>query len=1379
MSSRARSRRRTTRRLTIVAAIAGLLVAVAAVLHLANTIQKQRLLGSARAEGLAAYAEGNLAEAVEPLALYNARRPGDPEVTLALAASRAHQPQASRDDIRAAANLARTAATLMPGNAEPVLLEIELRQRLGQNTELLDAADRALAILPESNDAASARVLAMVALGRRDAALESALEFAERVPGDPENHRLVLALLTSLDPAATANARVREYVATLERDHADDPRFLILAAQAYVQVREPELAAQTADKLLTPEISEQLDAAALDDATQLLDILGRRQAADALLDRFIQDQPGSAAIASIFIERAYKQGRIALAAQRAAAALASTDDQSPELLMWARLSDVEAAAPAKGYHALIVQGLDALANRDPAAAARHFDLASRERPDSRIAMHLRAIALDRLGNPRDAARLRERLLRLAPDYTIARLAHVQSLLDAGEPDRAAAFARVGLQIEPTSGGLALALALATAERAEHGAPTRAEFEQALDIAQQLDTGASATPASPTHARLLLALGRPNQAARVIDRIIATDGIDAAALLPLAVDARRAGLPAASELLALAELSAANDASSLLAVASAMHNESRTADALALVDRAANAPDADRSIQLARAIFLDRIASPQAADQFAAIFQEAPTDPAALTVILESDAAWTDATLVNAAVTSLQSATADASDAWRFYEARRLLRFGDSEAQAAEAVRLLEPLASAEATSPRVNILLADAFQRLGDANAAINQLGIAADAGTADPALLLRLGWLHHARGDIDAARRRARATLLIEPIEPALRRERVALLATVGLINEADNDANALAETGAPLDLALAASIAARAGDEDALAERLDALEALDNLPPSALTIAGDLMIKTGQVARAFELLERHRPAADTAPFARAEAAILLAAEQAERGTARLVDAFTISGAAADATRAAQLLASRGRTDDALGLIDAALNTAPEDPRLTTLRDAIRLDNAAISGTDADVEPAARTIAAIQRQINNPADTDRLLDDLRWVTTTHPTYYPAWALLTDRLQQLGRVEQAADTANAAMRLMPTDPRPAQLAVGVMLNLEPKTRALGAAREWQLRTRPNTYEPDTTSAALLIRLGRIEEASTLLARWADRIESDPDVPPVLFRLYATTLITSGRADDAGELFARRRDRDDRWIQHQIEIARDLIAFHDAPDLARQWLDRSADLATTNADAALRAAQAAVDLADRTGKPADLAAAIDAADAAIDLATGASRPAASLLLAQAHRLGREPAIARGIAQRIIAENEADPLAWMMLALATLEAQGDPAEARAAAERAIELGGDIAPSLVETLGRCLLAQGDAEAAEQTFRKAISLDADVPGPRVGLAEALAAQGRANDARRVARDPLLKRAADRHALLRIRLEQVANIVQRQSNVADPDRLP
>ncbi len=1375
------ARRRTIRRLIIVASIAGLLGVVAASLHVANTLQNSRIIADARAQGFAAYEREDYAEAVRHLALYNARQPDDPEVTLALARATSSLPDLGRDDTAAAAAFALTAAGLQPGNLEPVLIEIEMRRRLGQHTELLNAADRALAIDDTSIEAATARIQALAALGRRDEALNAALAFADRLPEDPEPHRLVLVMLTGLDPASAA-VRVRDYAEALKTNHPDDPRFIILSAQAYAQVREFDQAAKAAERLLEPALSAQLDAPSLADATQLLDILGRRAAAEQLLQNFLDRDPGSAEIAAISVERAYKQGRVDLAASRLRAALEQADTVTPELLMWARLCDIEAETPDEGYYASIVRGLDALAANDPASAARHFERARALNPASRLSQHLFAVALDRLGNPVEAGRVRERLLRAAPNYTIARLAHIRALLDQQRVDEAAGFANVGLQLEPSSGGLALALVLANAERAAAGRATRAEIDQAISIAQSLDgegpEATPATPATPPLARLLIAAGRLQAAEAAVQRILTSEYPDATALLALAGDARAAGLPAAAELLALAERHAASDARTLLAVATAIHAEGRTDDALALVDDAARANPDNRSVALARAAFLDRIASPEAGDQFAALFQQAPTDPATLTVILESEAAWSNESLIKAAVTSLQEATSATSDTWRFYEARRLLSFENSNSRAAEAVRLLEPMASSASASPRVSVLLAEALLRLGDADAALNQLAMAADAGLDDPSLLLRLGWLHNARGDIESARRRARAVAQMDPIDPQLRRERVALLSTVGLLNEATADAQALESTGNPRDLALAAGIAARAGDNQTLARRLGRLEQLADLPPPVLAVTGDLLVRMGEVARAFELLERHRPDEDTPAFARAEAAILSAAQQQDRAIKRMTDAYRLSGETTDAARAAQSLAATGRTEQALALIEQALAARPDDTTLATLRSAIELDNVALSAIGDNLDAATRTVAALKRHINNPDDTARFLDDLRWVTTVSPTYYPAWALLTDRLRQLGRTDEAAETAASAMRLLPTDPRPARLAVAVLAGLEPPTRALGAAREWQARSQPDTYEADTTAAALLVRLGRIDEARSLLQRWADRIEGDRAVPPVLFRIHAASLITSGRADTAAELFERRRDADPRWAGHQIEVARDLVQFHNAPDLSRAWLARAAGNAGNTPQDALRIAQAAVDLADRTGRDDDLGNAVAASEAARDAALNAGDPAAeraaTLLLAQARRYQGNPSAAADLARTLAATDSADPIARVVLAFALIESAGDPAEALAAAEQAAELAPPSA-LLLDALGRAQLFAGDPETAQSSFRQAATLDPTDPSPRVGLAEALTALDRARDARRILRDPLLRRDIDRHTLLRSRADRLRSDASTdQSSVDD-----
>ncbi|MEO1583861.1 MAG: tetratricopeptide repeat protein [Planctomycetota bacterium] len=1406
-------RRRTVRRITIVATIVALIVVLGVALRAANSFQNDRLLSRARAEGLAAYAQGDLDRAADRLTLFNNRRPGDPEVTLALAAARGTRPGAPPSDVQAAAVLAATAADLMPGSIEPAALEVRLRLRLGQSTELLAAAERALAIDPTLAEANTARVQALAALGRRDEAREAAEDFAEADPTNPDAHRIVLILLTNIEPAAVATRQAADYADRLITEHPEDPAFIVLAAQAFAQIREPDRARDTVARLLEPAIADALEPSQLADGTQLLDILGRRADADQLLARFLDAGNVPPDIAAVAIERAFKQGRTDLAAERARRAIERADAPTPSLIMWAKLTglDTPNAHPQSptpqetpidptrepSFETTLIAGLEALEAGDPAAAAQAFDRARAQDPSETLAAHLLAAALERLGNPGGASVIRERVLRTAPDYSITRLMHVRALLDQRRPTEAAAVAAAGLRIEPNSGGLALALALATAERAEIGRVPRDEISRALELAEAFDTpgdgdaAQAANPATPIHARLLIAAGRLTDAEAVIRRYLDAPIADAAAALALADAARTAALPIAADLFASASEAAKADPSTILGIANRLHDDGRTGDARALLDEAANRPGAPRAFRLARAVFLDRTESPDALAEFRALFTEFPDDPIVHSLILQSQAAWRSEPLVTAAVAAFQTATAQTSDAWRVHEARRLLQFEDTEQRAAEAVRLLEPVATGPAASPRALTLLADALQRLGDNDASIRQLERAADADTDNPAMLLRLAWRLHAAGRIDDARRRARSLAAIEPVDIGTRRARVALLETVGLIDDAARDADRLEETGSPADLALAAAIAARAGDDASLDRRLKSLEANTALSDASLATAGRILIQTGRVQRAFELIERARPETDTPGFARAEAGILLAALQTERGVQRLRDAWRLSGDPQDAATLARTLAARGQSGEASELIAQAQAAAERsdqpDTGLDLLRAAIDAQSVGLSSDDAAPEAVAATLEAIERSLSPqttandsslPEDRrleDRLLEDLRWVTTRHPTYYPAWALLTDRLRAAGRIDEAIETATSAARLMPTDPRPARLAVGVLLGVEPVTRALGAARDWQTRARPASYEADTTAAALLVRLGRNDEASQLLERWAGRIEGDPAAPPVLIRLYAATLVIEGQAPLARELFARRIERDQRWLQHQSELARDLLAYYDRPEDARAWLQSTPE--SDDPDIALRRAQAALDLADRTGSDADTQAAIAAGQQAADAAAPSIGPA-NLLLAQAHRLQGDHARAAQLARDAARAEPDRPTAWLLLAHALIDAQAPASEALDAAQRAIDAGGNNGPRL-DALGRAHLHAGDPTTAEATLREALAFDPNNPAARVTLAEALAAQGRGTDSERILRDTLLRRQIDRQALLRARVDRLRASSTAADGQSDPASTP
>lgn len=1368
-TSRKVSKRRTVRRLVIVLGSLLALAALAATLQAVNALQRSRLVRESRSEGLAAFAAGDYALAVDRLGFSHARTPGDTEVTLALAESLLGRDGATQQDVQRAGDLARQAGALDPGSIDPLRLELRIRAQLRQHTERLEVAERILRAAAGDPGASRAKVESLAALGRRDEALAAAERFAGESPDDAEAHRLVLIMLAGLDPAVAAK-RMDEYADGLIETRASDPRFVLLAAQAYTQIGQNDAAREAALTLAAGASAAELDAASLGATVQLLDILGMQREASELLDRLGSSRRADGSVAVIMVKRLFKQARIDDAAEAARAALASSATPSAELVVWARLLGIEAslesAQGVEDYHRAVVRGIEALVANTPADAALSLESALISRPADALTMHALAEAQDRLGAWIEANRLREFVLQSSPDFTTVRLALIESLLDRGEARRAVHAARAGLRIDPNSGGLLLAFASAVADL---GDADEAEVRVAVDIASSLDgpntSEARATPATAPLARLLIAQGRLSAAETAIARIVAAPAgtVEGRQLLSLGSAAEGAGLDA-SGVYALIDEGPAIDATVLLDRALRLSGTERQGDAEALFDRAAERAAGDPArlhrVMLARAAFLDRVGHAGALAELSRLAESAPEDILAQTLVLESSAAWGDEQLVTATIARMRRIVGEGGSVWRAHEARRLLVFGGSQADAAGAVSLLEPMLRGQSVDPTAAAILADAYRVLGDSAAAVAQLERAVDAGLGSPEILLRVVWLHQSRGDIESARRRARSLAGIEPVSAMVRRQRAATLIDLGLSDEAVRDATALAGLDTARDQAVAASIAARTGNRDLLESSLSRIESAATLPTDVLTAAGVLMVESDMVARAFGLVASNRPATDTAEFAAAEAAVLLSAGQREKAKSRLRDAMLLGEDPGHTAQLVRLLASEGKSEEAGRL---AAEHAARSAELGVLARALELGAPELTA-GSDPRAADRTIAAVRTNTLEGGSDEALLGELRAVTGEYPSYFPAWAIVTERLLTQGRIEEAAETALTAARLNPSDPRPARLATEILVGLDPPTRALAAATDWQRRSRPDTYEADTATAAILTRMGRHADAATILTRWSDRITRDGQAPPVLVRLLAASMAVSDRPDEARELFLRRAQRDARWTEHEIELGRDLIRYFAAPDLARQWLDATGDDRTGSAANALRMGQARLELSRLTGSLADGEAALAAGQRAAALADASASLGADLIRLQALvHLGRAHE-ALTLAQRVASEHGNDPLALSAAADAMLLSREASAEALGLAERAAGLvertpeASGLTAWTVDVLGRAQLAAGRAEDAEQTLRRAIALDRSAPLPRLGLAVALLDQSQRDEARRVLNDPGLREALGRHGVLKAR---------------------
>lgn len=1383
--------KRILKRLFILGTLASIVLVAGVALHIARNKGKERLLREHYEAGFAAYEAGNFEEAVEKLGYYNSTINDDPDVAYKLADASRRLPSQGGNSLRKAVSLARTAAELAPTRTEPLELLLDLHGELNQQTERLNVALRLLKLEENNTAALTAKAMAEVALGKRNEALQTAQQLAEINPDDPESHKLVFAILARED-AAVGRQKMAEYAEKIGKEHPNDPRFVVLRVHASALMGSYDEAREIATSLTSAELDEET----LEEAMRALDLLGMRDECDALLARHAERPELFQTTSLLSVKRAFMRGNISQARQIAELSLNSDPMPPMDIVPWALACGVDLSQEqikllfdhsekSTAFQQALVDGFAAIQSGDPLAALESFSRAKTMRRDDPLAGALLADAQDRIGAWKDAARERKEVLRRTPEFTTVRLSYIESLLNRGSPVEADAAVREGLQIDRNNGALLLAHVLAVADMASSGVALPEEIRGGIRVAEALEEDATMlTPATIPLARMLVANDNQPKLNAVLDRISEADpdSLDLRALLSLGNTLSDNDHPRAQQIFNLIDSSTRVDPFVLLERATAMADDGRAELGLALLNRKLEemqsaSPQAGLSMEMARAAYLDRTADTSAASTLQELASKYPQSASIQTLVLESQSAWSNPQLISESVSRLKSITGDASSGWRIHEARRMLTFDPTQQSAASVVNLLSDDANSSTPDPVSQLVLADAMTILGDTASAADYLESAIDAGFDNPSLVLKLIAIRQSMGDIDAARRRAITLAQVEPVNNRVRRERVAALVRLGIFEAARSDGDMLAESDNPRDLLIAANLSGRLGNADTSNARLDKLIALEEIPDDVLIAATLTLVDAERVTDAFRVLERNRTGSPSRAFDIAEATLFERTGQDAKAIAALDKAIARSPGVELYTAKARILARQGKADEAKAVCQAGLAISSGNQELKLLQEAIDLVSAenSVSLTAGEADASRKVVDAIRRFSVETSDPQALIERMRAITTESPSYYAGWSVLVTQLQNAGRFEEAAESAQTAMRLIPSDPRPARLAVDAMLLTNEPRQALTAAQEWSRRSRPESYQADTTLAALHARLGSNNNATRALEPWADRIATDDNVSPILVRLLATVRILGGNTEEAWQLISARVNKDDRWLASAIEISRDLLERGGSTDAATVWLNRVSSEWTANTEDTLRIAQARLDIATRTGSETDLLSVIQSLDKLATMPEQSrliTRGASLLRIAAERLLGRSDSAAQH-ARQLVAQMPGDSVAQSMLALTIVESGGDAAQAVAAATKASEFAQQNPQGLFElttaldALGQAQMAAGNPAEAESAFRRVLGLQNTATSARLGLAEAMFAQGKASEAARIARDPALRRAISQRPGLQPRLDRLNQAIQ------------
>jgi Tfp pilus assembly protein PilF len=649
------------------------------------------------------------------------------------------------------------------------------------------------------------------------------------------------------------------------------------------------------------------------------------------------------------------------------------------------------------------------------------------------------------------------------------------------------------------------------------------------------------------------------------------------LLRLAQIAEQAGIPLGSRFLDVSERVHGVTPELALAKALLAAKESGAPAGLRVLDEmTAGAGPAAKGLDwaLVRASYLDSTGDPGAGRAWFDLADAHPEELQAQLGVLASASAWSSPDAMERVITRVERLSHGRGVTWRLARARLILNTPDvGGSKIAEAASLLSDTTKLAPQSTAARLLLAQAFEKLGNLAGAEEQLRIAADLTPGDAWIALEIGRLAQLQGHPDAARRqidralalgniapeqieraayllavqgdRRRGTGLLEPLmlRPGASREATLLLAhlyaELGETNRAIEVCERLLPRADAEVIELAADLYATAGRTEDAAAVLARLDAASLHPGDGELVRARHAARWGDRDSARSL---YRSAVDAAP-ARQDAWTSLATFAIAAGDADLLASATRDPRAA-AVEPLQFLASIGPlaasclSDDRLkGALIAAMNDKPDRPVLV---DAIRL------ATQGAADPARRVSAA--RAIRDLADSN---------AKVLPLQVLAAALLADAGDPRSGCEVALRCASA----FPNSVAAAQLSAELLARTGRWEEALESGLAWRARASSRDADAEVFVAQARLRTGRLAEAVAGLEPGMSGALARPDANVNRILLYAVGLARTGRSEKSIELLRDLADRSPRW--RTLAVGFDPVWFGDAAT-ASAWLRSCAE-----------------------------------------------------------------------------------------------------------------------------------------------------------------------------------------------------------------------
>ncbi len=342
---------RAKRRLTLLGILLGSAVVAGAGSYAGVTWWRARGVAQARIAGYERFEAGEYEAALDLLSRYVAKNREDVDALLKLARCRAEVPAPNQRHLVDAAGFYREVVRLRPGNVEALKGLLDIYRRIGYAPELERIADELLRIEPDNVPAIESRT----ALAFQRGSWKEAIDGSERLMAiEPNAYKwraLHLEFLRKSDPEI--ESRLKAINRWIEAGEPDG-RYRLFLADTLRQMNRNDEAKQAAIAAVEKGMP---DAQTLTVLLDLLDLLKLGDQSAKAVERALAAGLPRSAVVQMQVHRHYRAGRLDIARQELAAALAALDanaagsataqEDRDDLLRWqVRIAEVERDAVA-------------------------------------------------------------------------------------------------------------------------------------------------------------------------------------------------------------------------------------------------------------------------------------------------------------------------------------------------------------------------------------------------------------------------------------------------------------------------------------------------------------------------------------------------------------------------------------------------------------------------------------------------------------------------------------------------------------------------------------------------------------------------------------------------------------------------------------------------------------------------------------------------------------------------------------------------------------------------------------------------------------------------------------------------------------------------